>query len=46
MNTPFTTKLAVCASALSALAYFACSDGVRNHLAMLRAALRTIAGHL
>lgn len=44
--TPFATRLAICASAASALLYFLFSDGVRNHLAMLGDALRTIAGHL
>jgi len=46
LSTPVTVKLAVCASGASALLYFVFSEGVRNHLAMLADALRTIAGHL
>ena len=40
------SKVPAGVSACSAIAYFACSEGIRNHLAMLWQAVHTIAEHL
>jgi hypothetical protein len=38
--------LPACASACSALVYFLASEGIRNHLLLLRRALQVLLGHL
>jgi hypothetical protein len=39
-------KVPAAVSACSAIVYFACSEGIRNHLRMLWQALHAIAEHL
>ncbi|WP_259772373.1 hypothetical protein [Pseudoduganella armeniaca] len=38
--------LPACASACSALVYFLASEGIRNHLLLLRRAVQALLGHL
>ncbi|WP_165390803.1 hypothetical protein [Pseudoduganella lutea] len=40
------SKVPAGVSACSAMVYFACSEGIRNHLAMLWQALHAIVEHL
>jgi hypothetical protein len=40
------SKVPAGVSACSAIVYFACSEGVRNHLAMLWRAMYAVAEHL
>lgn len=40
------SKVPAGVSACSAMVYFTCSEGIRNHLAMLWRAMQTIAEHL
>lgn len=46
MKTAWVTKVPACLAAASAAVYFAASDGIRNHLLLLRQALAAIADHL
>ena len=45
MKTTLVTRLPVCLTACSALAYFLASDGIRNHLLLLLQALATLLEH-
>jgi hypothetical protein len=40
------SKAPACLSACSMAVYFCCSEGIRNHLAMLWQAVQAVAGHL
>ena len=46
LSTALVTKVPAGVSACSATVYFACSEGIRNHLAMLWQAMRAVAEHL
>ncbi len=46
MKTALVTKVPACLAACSTLVYFAASEGIRNHLLLLRQALAAIGEHL
>jgi hypothetical protein len=46
LATVLVTRVPAALSACSIAVYFACSEGIRNHLAMLWHAARAIAEHL
>jgi hypothetical protein len=46
MHAALVSKVPACLSACSMAVYFSCSEGIRNHLAMLRHAVQAIAEHL
>lgn len=46
ISTALVTKVPACLSACSTVVYFSCSEGIRNHLAMLWRAAQAVAGHL
>lgn len=46
LSAALVSKVPAAVSACSAVVYFACSEGIRHHLALLWRALHAIAEHL